>query len=122
MGKIKKIFAVYGSGGCGRGLIPFVKQNFNTSDCKVIFVDDFSKKKKIYGYDFLKYSSFRSIKLKNKFLAIGIANVRSEKNFDKISKDKINFFSLFSKQSIIFNKSNVGLGACISPLLLLPLM
>ena len=28
MEKTNKIFAVYGAGGCGRGLISFVKQNF----------------------------------------------------------------------------------------------
>ena len=116
MEKIKKIFAVYGAGGCGRGLIPFVKNNFNSKNIKIVFIDDFSKKKKIDGYDVLKYSTFKSINSKNKFITIGIANIKYRKKISKkIKIDKINFFSLYSKHSLIYNKSDIGIGACISP-------
>ena len=116
MEKTNKIFAVYGAGGCGRGLISFVKQNFNSKNTRVIFIDDFLKEKKVDGYDVLKYATFKSIKLKFKYVIIGIANVNERKKISKkIQKDNINFFSLYSKQSIIFNKLDIGTGACISP-------
>ena len=116
MEKTNKIFAVYGAGGCGRGLISFVKENFKSKNTRIIFVDDFSKEKKVDGFDVLKYSAFKSIKTKYKYIIIGIANVNERKKISKIiKKDKINFFSLYSKQSIIFNKFNIGKGACISP-------
>ena len=115
MEKTNRIYAVYGAGGCGRGLMPFVCQNFKTESSKVIFIDDFCEKK-IDGFDVLKYSDFKKIKLKKKFILIAVSNIKLRKLISKkISKDKINFFSLFSKQSIIFDKKKIGLCSSISP-------
>ena len=43
-------------------LISFVKQNFNSKNTRIVFIDDFSKKK-IDGYDVMKYATFKSIKI-----------------------------------------------------------
>ena len=99
MEKTNKIFAVYGAGGCGRGLISFVKQNFNSKNTRIIFIDDFSKEKKVDGYDVLKYATFKSIKTKFKYIIIGIANVNLRKKISKkIQKIKlISFHYILSK-------------------------
>ena len=54
MEKTNKILAIYGAGGCGRGLIPFIKQNFNSKNTRIIFIDDFSKDKKTRSDSALK--------------------------------------------------------------------
>ena len=115
MEKTNKIFAVYGAGGCGRGLIPFVKQNFKSRGTKIVFIDDFCEKK-IDGFDVLNYSNFKKLKIKNKYILIGISNISLRKKISKkIQKDKIDFFSLFSKESIIFDKKKIGVCSSISP-------
>ncbi len=115
MEKTNKIFAVYGAGGCGRGLIPFVRQNFKSRNTKVVFIDDFCEKK-IDGFDVFNYSSFKKLKIKKKFILIGISNIKLRiKISKKIKRDKIDFFSLFSEESIIFNKKKIGEGSSISP-------
>ena len=35
MEKTNRIYAVYGAGGCGRGLIPFVRQNYKSKSTKI---------------------------------------------------------------------------------------
>lgn len=115
MEKINQIFAVYGAGGCGRGLIPFVKQNFKSRYVKVVFVDDFCEKK-IDGFDVFNYSTFKKLKIKKKFILIGISNISLRKKISKkIKRDNIDFFSLFSRESIIFDKKKIGIGSSISP-------
>lgn len=115
MEKINRIFAVYGAGGCGRGLIPFVKQNFKSRNTKVVFIDDFSEKK-IDGYDVFNYSTFKKLKIKKKFILIGISNIGLRKKISKkIKRDNIDFFSLFSRESIIFDKKKIGISSSISP-------
>ena len=95
MEKINQIFAVYGAGGCGRGLIPFVKQNFKSRYVKVGFIDDFCEKK-IDGFDVFNYSTFKKLKIKKKFILIGISNISLRKKISKkIKRDNIDFFLYF---------------------------
>ena len=63
MEKISKIFGIYGAGGCGRGLMPFVMQNFQSIKTKIVFIDDFCKKK-IDGVDVVSYPDFKNLKIK----------------------------------------------------------
>ena len=116
MEETNKVFAVYGAGGCGRGLISTVHEEFYLKSKKIIFVDDHLKNKKIDGFDILSYSAFKKLKIKDKFLLIGISDVTIRKKISKkIKKDNIKSFSLFSKRSLIFEKKNIGIGASISP-------
>ena len=117
MVETEAIYGIYGAGGCGRGLIPFVYQNFFSKFTKIIFVDDnLNIKKKIDGYQVISYEKFKKLNIKKKFLLIGISDVKLRKKISlKIKKDKIKFFTLFSKQSIIFEKKNIGVGSSISP-------
>jgi sugar O-acyltransferase (sialic acid O-acetyltransferase NeuD family) len=115
MEKTNRIFAVYGAGGCGRGLIPFVNQNFKSKGTKIVFIDDFCEKK-IDGFEVFNYSNFKKLKIKKKFILIGISDTKLRKKISKkVKKDKIDFFSLFSKESIVFDKKKIGLCSSISP-------
>jgi len=115
MEKTNRIYAVYGAGGCGRGLIPFVRQNYKSKSTKIVFIDDHCEKK-IDGFDVYNYSNFKKLKIKKKYILIGISNIKLRKKISKkIEKDKIDFFSLFSKESIIFDKKNIGVCSSISP-------
>lgn len=116
MAIIKEVYGVYGAGGCGRGLIPFVYENFNSRYTKIVFVDDKLKNKKISGYEVFSYSDFKKLSIKNKRLLIGISDIKIRKKISqRLKKDKINVFSLFSKPSIVFEKKNIGKGSSISP-------
>ena len=116
MEKTKTIYAIYGAGGCGRGLIQFVYQNFFTKFTRIIFVDDKLKNKEINGYKVISYNLFKKLDNKKKFLLIGVSNVKIRKQLSqKIKRDGINTFSLFSNQSIVFEKNNIGEGSSISP-------
>jgi sugar O-acyltransferase (sialic acid O-acetyltransferase NeuD family) len=116
MVETRAIYGVYGAGGCGRGLIPFVYQNFFSKFAKIIFIDDNLKNKNIDGYQVISYVAFKKLNIKKKFLLIGISDVKIRKRISQIiKKDKLKLFSLFSKQSIIFEKKNIGVGSSISP-------
>lgn len=116
MAEIREIYGVYGAGGCGRGLIPFVHENFSSKFTKIVFIDDTLKSKKIDGYQVLSYSTFKKLKIKKKFILIGISNTKIRKKISqRLIKDKVKSFSLFSNKSIIFKKKNIGIGSSISP-------
>ena len=116
MEKINQIFAVYGAGGCGRGLIPFVNNNYKNEYTKIIFIDDNIKEKKIDNYEVLSFKKFIKTKKVKKNILLGISDPKiRRKIYFKIKNENINFFSLYSKNSIILDKKNISTGCSISP-------
>ena len=41
-----RIFCIYGVGGCGRSIMPVLKENIQDNK-KILFIDDFYKKKNL---------------------------------------------------------------------------
>lgn len=107
-----EIIGVYGTGGCGRGIMPLLIQRHK----KTFFIDDNSKKKIINNFEVINYKSFKKIKSKKKSIIIAIADTKiREKLFKKIKKDKIKLFSFFDKNSLSFGNNIIGEGCLVSP-------
>lgn len=113
------IYAVYGASGCGRSLMPvareYLKQQNTPSE--IYFIDDsVIEEENINGHKAISYEKFKSLKVENKKILIAIANSKiREAISDKIKKDHIELWSVFSSHSIIMDNVEIDQGCAISP-------
>lgn len=113
--KKKNYLAFYGSGGCGRSLIPIAKEDYKNST--IIFVDDYNKSKQINGIQIINFKQLISLSLKNNVkVIVSIADNNARlKIVKKLKKNKLNCAQLISNKSTIMDFVKIGEGAVISP-------
>lgn len=115
------IYAVYGSSGCGRSLMPIAREQairentINPND--IYFIDDsLESMQMINGHSAVNYQDFLEIPAEKKYVVVAIANsVIREKLYNKLQSDNIELWSIFANQSIIMDNVEVGIGSAISP-------
>ena len=73
----KNIYAVYGSSGCGRSLMPVARQHLQRSgmSAELYFIDDsLAEAQMINGHVALNYQAFKALNYLHKHVLIAIAN------------------------------------------------
>lgn len=117
------VYAVYGASGCGRSLMPVVrdfisKQNTIKAN-NIYFIDDSiadSEDKNINGHQVINYNSFKNLPIQNKYVIIAIANSAiREKIAETLKTDNIKLWSVISPNSEIFDNVTIDEGCAISP-------
>lgn len=116
---MKSIYAIYGAGGCGRGIMPLARQQLaknGCSDSDLIFVDDSCGASAINGHRVLSYSDFLKEPAAIRYAAIAIANsMIREKIANMLTRDGVNFWSVVSDNVVVMDDVSIGEGAVISP-------
>lgn len=114
---MRMLLGIYGAGGCGRGVMPILHQNFYADDgVKFVFVDDKPSSKNINGYECISYEDFLNHDSYSKGIAIAVANSRKrEFLFHQIDRDIVNIISVKSKTALIMDDVEIGSGAILSP-------
>ncbi len=113
MSKLIK-YCIYGSGGCGRSVMPILREKIKDNN-SLYFIDDFKNQKYCNG---VKLISLKKIIKLNYNLVIYIAISSSVIRRDIVKKNKIyfrKFNNLISNRSIIFDDVTLGRGNIISP-------
>ena len=113
--KKKNYLAFYGTGGCGRSLIPIAKEDYKNSI--IIFVDDYNKSKTTNGIKIINFKQLISLSLKNNVkVIVSIADNNTRLNIaKKLKKNNLNCAQLISNKSTIMDYVKIGEGAVISP-------
>lgn len=116
---MKSIYAIYGAGGCGRGIMPLARQQLEKNGCSdsdLVFVDDSCGASAINGYRVLSYSDFLKEPAAIRYAAIAIANsMIREKIANMLTRDGVNFWSVVSDNVVVMDDVSIGEGAVISP-------
>ena len=115
-----KRFAVVGAGGCGRGVMPFVRERlskemaFNSYD--LIFVDDNCPYTKVNGHSVLSYDAWLDIPAEGRFISIAIANSKTRSELaHRCIQDKIEIFEARANNVVQFDDVEIGEGAILCP-------
>lgn len=115
------LYAVYGSSGCGRSLMPIareqvIRENIS-SPSDIYFIDDsLENMQMINGHRAVNYQDFIKLPAEKKYVVIAIANSSIRKQlYLKLRADNIESWSIFANQSIIMDNVEVGDGSAISP-------
>lgn len=108
--------AIFGAGGCGRGVLPLARMSARPSDKKIVFVDDGLAGTEINGHQVLSFEEFISTGPQNKSVCVAIANGEIRKNIvSKCIEFQLPFFEVRSPDVIAMDDVEIGVGAIISP-------
>lgn len=114
------LYAVYGSSGCGRGVMPLAREQLARrlpeGSCELVFVDDHEARTEINGHRVLTYDRFRADPRADKWISIAIADsVVRERLANQCAAEGIGFFKVQAGNAVIMDDCTIGEGAILCP-------
>lgn len=114
-----KRFAIFGASGCGRGVMPLVRQQLQKTEYQpwdLVFVDDNPPAPELNGQRVLTYAQWLAESATSRHISLTIANsaVR-EKLVARCAADGIVFFDVRANNVIVMDDVQIGPGSVLSP-------
>jgi sugar O-acyltransferase (sialic acid O-acetyltransferase NeuD family) len=107
------LLGVYGAGGCGRGILPIVREQLAAGD-RLVFVDD-GAVGPINGQEVLTLEDFAR-KLGEKRICLAVANGAARMALaDRCAAAGLSFFSVRHDRTVEMDDVEIGEGALFSP-------
>ena len=120
---IYPLFAVYGSSGYGREVMPLARDQLQLQGIpieRLVFVDDQPHASEVNGHRVLRYSEFLQYEAKERYAALAIANsVVREKLAVLCVGDQVQPWTVSASNSVTLDDVSVGKGAVLSPFTIL---
>ncbi len=113
------LYAVYGAGGCGRGIMPLARRMLLQQGVplsSLVFIDDQVSSSEINGQRVLSYESFLALPASAHWVALGISNaaVRSQLR-QRCLQDGLRSWSVLAQNIELMDDVVLGEGAILSP-------
>jgi sugar O-acyltransferase (sialic acid O-acetyltransferase NeuD family) len=114
------LFAIYGSAGCGRGVMPVAREMLDREHgvdaYELVFIDDAPGPSHVNGRRLLTYRQFVEEPCESRHVCIAIADAAIRSRLDeKCQRDNINAFSVRANNAVIMDDVEIGAGAILSP-------
>ena len=108
------LYGVYGAGGCGRGILPIVRDQLETGD-RLVFVDD-KAGAAVNGHQVVSFADFVVSDAAEKRICIAVANgaIRS-RLVEQCEAAGLEFFSVHHDSCVKMDDVEIGEGALFSP-------
>ena len=110
------LHAIYGASGCGRGVMPLLREQLLHPVLDPVFVDDSPASPAVNGHKILTLDQFVGLEAERKHITIAVADPKIRQRLvDRCETRNIRFHSIFSSQHISMDEVTVGEGAIFSP-------
>ncbi|CUH74832.1 Putative acetyltransferase EpsM [Tritonibacter multivorans] len=117
----KIVYAVFGTGGCGREVMPFTKAyitsrhaDLNPADIGLCFVETEPAQDQINGYPCLSEAAFCAMECEAKFYHIAIGNSAARQAVsERLAQFDCRPFSSYAPSAIVYDNNQIGEGAAI---------
>jgi sugar O-acyltransferase (sialic acid O-acetyltransferase NeuD family) len=112
-----RIFAIYGAGGCGRGVMPVARQMLELAEPdRLVFVDDSAAVATVNQHEVLTFDAFCALEADERKIAIAVADPVSRRLMAQRCDDAgLDYFSVTSEIAVIMDHVSIGVGSLISP-------
>lgn len=114
-----KRFAVFGASGCGRGVMPLVRQHLRQIEKQpwdLVFVDDNPPAPQLNGHRVLTYAQWLAEPSDSRYITIAIANsIVREKLAAQCVADGVAFFDVKAPNVVVMDDVRVGPGVLLCP-------
>ena len=107
-----RVFGVFGTGGCGRGIVPLVRAQ--CPDARIVFVEDNPRHGECNGHDIMCLAGFAD--LADKAIVIAVADPATRKAIaERCAAAEISFFGVRASQMVSMDDVEIGDGSMFSP-------
>jgi len=117
--KSSPLYGVYGAAGCGRGVMPLVRQQMasrGVTPDRLVFVDDNPKTTNINGHRVMLYEKFLAASADEHHIVLAIANSQTREQLAlRCEKDGVKSLSVVAANVVMMDEIQVGEGAILSP-------
>jgi sugar O-acyltransferase (sialic acid O-acetyltransferase NeuD family) len=114
-----KRFAVYGASGCGRGVLPLVRQHLASSgidEWDLVFVDDSPPVPTVNGHRVLTYADWLAEEGEEHRISLAIANSKTREQLaNRCETDGVGFFEVRAGNVVELDDVEIGEGAILCP-------
>lgn len=114
-----KLIGVYGAGGCGRGIMPLVRQQAAMQEpesCSVVFVDDAPQHARINGHDVLDWHTFCSREAAEKSICLAVADTYAREKLSTQCRELgIGLYSVKATNVVVMDDAAIREGSVLSP-------
>lgn len=113
------LYAVYGAGGCGRGIMPLAREQvrgLGVPDDRLVFIDDAMSGRQINGHHVLAYGEFLTTAASERHVALAIASstVR-ERLAARCAADGVRPWQVTANNVVMMDEVQLGEGALLCP-------
>lgn len=109
-----QLIGVYGASGCGRGIMPLLREQYPAS--KLVFIDDQLAYGNVNGHDIVEWINFVESQNVTKFVSLAIASSTIRKRLaDKCTAVGIPLIAAQAVSVVKMDDVIIGDGACLSP-------
>jgi acetyltransferase-like isoleucine patch superfamily enzyme len=110
------LYGVYGAGGCGRGIMPLLREQSSGADAKLVFIDDGANTGRINGHEVWLWPRFLEEPADRRSVCLAVANSRvRETLFDRCIAAGVEIAAVRAANAIEMDDVEIGPGALISP-------
>ncbi|MCZ8158966.1 MAG: acetyltransferase [Rhizobiaceae bacterium] len=111
---MRKLIGVYGASGCGRGIMPLLREQYGQAD--LVFVDDAQAPGRVNGHDILNWQDFVRCDVKEKSVSIAIAASQTRQVLARrCAAAQIPLVEARAASVVQMDDVIIGYGACLSP-------
>ena len=115
-----KRYAIFGVGGCGRGVMPLARQQLqlalNKGEAELVFVDDRPPASQVNGQRVLTYAEWMTEPVGSRHVCIAIANSQIRQRLAlQCAAEGISFFEVRAANVVQMDDVKLGEGAVLSP-------
>ncbi len=113
---MRPLYGIYGAGGCGRGVMPLLRQQLLSRNAEIVFIDDGHVADTVNGQSVLTWERFTNQNNSEKFVAIAIASSTVREEIDlRRAKNSIELIDIIAQNVVLMDNVEIGEGAIISP-------
>ena len=110
------LFGIYGAGGCGRGIMPLLREQVGGTDARLVFIDDGANSVRINGHDVWPWRRFLEEPAERRAACLAVANGQIREGlFERCMEAGVEIASVRAANAIEMDDVEIGPGALISP-------
>ena len=113
---MKALYGVYGASGCGRGIMPLLRQQLATTGVELVFIDDDPVAEVANGHPIWTFDRFANEPASQRLAALAIANARVREVLDRrCTTAGIDVIGVYANNIVTMDDVEIGPGALLSP-------
>ncbi len=113
---MSRLYGVYGAGGCGRGIMPLLREQVGETDDRLVFIDDVSAEQSINGHPVWPWQRFVAEPADRRAACLAVANSRiREQLYQRCADGGVQVIGARASNVVEMDDVDIGPGALLSP-------